>query len=128
MVKKGRGVRAVSVTHDSDGGCTVTDVRSGLRVSIIGTHPDANGPIGVTIEVYDYNGRDVLMEDATIMRHGRRDDEGDAPLRLVIAHHPTVAFYPDNRSVPRDPEEAVLDHFAEDEHESRSLGSNPVTR
>ena len=96
---KGKGVRAVSVKYDDDGGCTVTDVRSGLRVSVIGTHPSANGPTGVYVEVYDYNGRDVLMEDATLMKNA---DGEELPLRLTIARHPTIAFYPDNKSVPKD--------------------------
>ena len=103
-VKRGRGVRAVAVTYDDDGGCTVKDIRSGLVVSIIGTHPDANGPIGIYVEVYDYHSRDVLMQDATKLREAHLDDneQPEAPLRLVIAHHPTIAFYPDNRSVPPD--------------------------
>lgn len=97
MAIRGKKVRAVSVTYDSDGGCTVKDIRSGLCVSIIGTHPDASGPIGIHVEVYDYDGRQVLMEDASLPY----DTDGNRlPLRLTIAKHPHVAFYPDNRSVP----------------------------
>jgi hypothetical protein len=113
--KKGRGVRSVAVTYDDDGGCTVRDTRSGLLVSIIGTHPDASGPIGIHVEVYDYNGREVLMQDASIPKD---KDGNDMPLRLTIAKHPHVAFYPDNKSVPSDI--ANLGHVAHDEGDART--------
>ena len=83
----------LKVTPDSDGGITVRDPQSDLVLSIIATHPSANAPKGVYVEVYDYYGKDVLMEDATRMKN---EDGYDQPLRLVIAHHPTIAFYPDN--------------------------------
>lgn len=97
MARRQEGKRVpLTVTHDDDGGLTIHDQASGLVVSVIATHPLVNGPKGLVIEVYDYHGQDVLMEDAVQMRRGRRDDEEDAPVRLVVAHHPTVSFYPSN--------------------------------
>lgn len=65
------------VTKDDDGGLTIHDVGTGLVVSIISTHPAASGPHGLTIEVYDYKGRDILS---------------GVPLRIARRHE--LTFYP----------------------------------
>lgn len=80
---------ALIVTRDDDGGLTIRDPQSDLVLSIIATHPDASGPRGVTLEVYDYRGRDVLASNITPPKPG----EEYAPVPLTIAHHPTFAFY-----------------------------------
>lgn len=119
--KRGRHVRVhPKVTYDDDGGLTIHDVQSNLVVSIIGTHPDASGPRGLHIEVYDYNGREVLMEDAVQMRDGRTNGDmaRGGGLRLVIAKHPTIAFYPDNRSLAES-EARNMSHVAHDEVDTR---------
>jgi len=55
----------LSVTKDTDGGVNVRDETTGLIVSVIGTHPDSNGPQGVVVEVYQNAGRFVERWDWT---------------------------------------------------------------
>ena len=51
------GRHRMVITQDSDGGITVNDHKdSGLVVSIISSHPAANGPRTLLIEVYPYEG------------------------------------------------------------------------
>lgn len=40
------------VTHAEDGGVTIEDVASGIVLSVIGTHPLANGPRSLVLEAY----------------------------------------------------------------------------
>lgn len=75
---------ALTVDHDSDGGLTIHDPQSDLVVSIITTHPNASGPRGLYVEVYDYRGRNVIGQDVP------GDNE---PIATRIRHHLTTAYY-----------------------------------
>jgi len=77
---------ALAVTRDSDGGLTIHDPQSGLVVSLIATHPDANGPRGLTVEVYAYRGGPVPFQAASL-------GTLDAITSNRATPHPTFAFY-----------------------------------
>lgn len=80
------------VTHDDDGGITVNDkAYTGLMVSIIGSHPDANGPKALHVEVYPYTGeQDVVVNSV--------------PGRSQHPKHPHLAFVAVPRGEPLDDE------------------------
>ena len=79
--------RSITISRDDDGGLTLHDPQSDLVVSVIATHPDANGPRGLFVEVYAYRGGEVPWQDAT-----RRQVEDDGITR-PDPRHPTIAFY-----------------------------------
>jgi hypothetical protein len=81
---------AITVTRDDDGGLTLHDPQSGLVLSVIATHPDANGPRGLFVECYRYKGGDVLWQDATLRVARVPDAVADNDGR---DRHPTIAFY-----------------------------------
>ena len=97
----------ITVTRDDDGGLTIHDPDTDLVVSLITTHPDANGPRGLHIEVYAYRGGEVMWQEATRpvceCDHAHalclpdHHPEGWGELRFGIARHPTIAFYGANR-------------------------------
>lgn len=78
----------IKVTRDDDGGLTLHDPLSGIVLSVIATHPAANGPKGLYVEAYSYQPGDVMWEDVT-----RREIGDDSPRVFAIARHPTIAFY-----------------------------------
>ena len=77
--------KAITVTRDDDGGLTLHDPASGLVLSVIATHPDANGPRGLFVECYAYAGGPVPWQNAT--RPPLTDEDPYA------SAHPTFAFY-----------------------------------
>jgi hypothetical protein len=83
---------ALEVRRDSDGGLTIRDPQSDLMLSVMPTNPDANGPRGLYVEVYAYQGGDVMWQEAT-----RREVSDETPLSFGIARHPTIAFYGESR-------------------------------
>lgn len=82
------------VTRDTDGGITVHDRASGVVLSIIATYPTANGPHGVTVEVYSYHGGDILASDITPPPPG----EAWTVIPLRVAHHPTYSFHAESKA------------------------------
>ena len=69
------------ISHDSDNGVTLRDPLSGVVLSIISTHPLANGPKGLIVEAYSIeSGRQMLAQ-----KHEPRLAPNPA--------HPVVTFY-----------------------------------
>ena len=56
--------RDLEVVLDNDGGVTLRDRISGVVLSIIGTHPDANGPKGLIVEANAWESdKEIAVED-----------------------------------------------------------------
>jgi len=87
MTRKAHTRPSISVTRDADGGLTLHDPQSDLVVSLIATHPDANGPHGLYVEVYAYAGGPVPFQAATVETDAAVNRAADYPA------HPTFAFY-----------------------------------
>lgn len=56
------------VTHDDDGGITVRDPQSNIVLSVISSHPAANGPRTVIVEAYHYESGvyEVFTDDSRV--------------------------------------------------------------
>lgn len=77
------------VTQDEDYGITVIDPQSGLRLSIIATHPSAAKPYGVFVEVYPGEpGHEIVVLPASVDTAKVITVDTKQSLR-----HPTLAFY-----------------------------------
>lgn len=63
----------MEVTRDDDGGITVNDPHSGVVLSVVSSHPDINGPVGLHVEAYVFESGDKRVHKEDIPAEALRN-------------------------------------------------------